>query len=344
MYSIKPRVSQLFHSHLLKPRINLTVYAEDTVFVRAMKPKVTSQSERLKFFNYSHYMTLSKSRIVFLVGITAACGYFIGYRPEESWSWARFLGTVLGTSLVAAGSSALNQVQERALDGLMPRTKKRPLVTGALSLAQALAFISLVTAIGLALLAWTEPKALWLGILAIVSYNGFYTTLWKRKLPFAAIPGALPGALPVWMGYVSANPDYLDPMGVFVFLVLFYWQMPHFWVLAFRYQEDYALGNIPTLPVARTRETTMRHIQLWLLGYIALFVGAPTFLKLGIPYLVTALVTAVWLLFMWRRYVKHPEGSAWISFFLAINLSLLLIYVGMITDLWSTPLIVYFTS
>ncbi len=289
------------------------------------------------------FMLLSKSRIVFLVGLTAACGYWIGFRPEATWSWSHFLAAVLGTSLVAAGSSALNQVQERALDARMPRTQSRPLVSGALSLKQALVFIGMCFAIGLPMLAWTEVKALWLGLLAIVTYNGLYTLMWKKKLPFAAVPGALPGALPVWMGFVAAEPSYTQPMGVFIFLILFYWQMPHFWVLAYRYQDDYALGNIPTLPVATDRETTMKHIFLWLLGYIALIIGAPTFLKLGIPYLVTALGTSIWLFVMWREYRKNPDGKSWIRFFLAINFSLLLVYGGVITDLWTTPLIVHLT-
>lgn len=291
-----------------------------------------------------NYLILSKSRIVFLVGLTAIFGYLIGFHPENKWNTIHFILSILGTCLTAAGGSALNQYQERHIDAKMDRTKDRPLVSGAISESHALLFIFTCLGLGLGTLYFVEIRAFYLGILAFISYNGLYTLFWKQKWAFAAVPGALPGALPVWMGYLSAHPDFLDPMGVFLFLILFYWQMPHFWVLAYRYQHDYALGQIPTLPVSKGHETTMKHIFLWLLGYIALMLGGPSFLRLGTIYILSALFTGAWLFVGWKNYSKDPNDRSWIRFFLAINFSLLLIYGAILLDLWSAPWIVHLSN
>src|SRR6185437_16687128 len=93
-----------------------------------------------------------------------------------------------------------------------------------------------------------------LGLLAVLSYNGLYTLWWKRRWSYAAIPGAIPGALPILMGHYAAAGHLGAPAGIYLFLLLFFWQMPHFWVLALRFRADYEKGDFPTLPVTHGPE------------------------------------------------------------------------------------------
>ncbi|HTL11798.1 MAG TPA: protoheme IX farnesyltransferase, partial [Bdellovibrionota bacterium] len=214
------------------------------------------------------YKELSKSGIVALVLISVFAGYLVGRPLDRPLGVLRLLETLAGVLLLASGSSALNQYQERHLDRRMPRTAKRPLPSGRLGEREALAFIVVGLAAGLGILGWLDLQLAGLGAAAVVLYNGLYTLWWKPKWSFAAIPGAVPGALPILMGHVAARGDVRAPGGWYLFFILFMWQMPHFWSLALRYSDDYREGSIPTLPVKHGSGITLKHILLWCLAYV----------------------------------------------------------------------------
>lgn len=291
------------------------------------------------------YRELSKSGIVALVLISVLGGYLAGQPFERSVDWARLAATLVGVLLVASGSSALNHWQDREMDARMPRTAKRPIPSGRISETHALVFSFLTMIVGLVVLGWVSWKLVALGALAILSYNLLYTLWWKRTMPFAAIPGAVPGALPILMGYVAATDEVLAPGGVYLFFILFFWQMPHFWVLALRFTEDYARGGVPTLPVARGTGITIRQIVLWCLGYCALALGAPLFFPVGSLYLAIAIVTVAILLWELRGFARAGERIAdtgsklWLRYFLGVNFSLIAFVGGIVVDLWSVYLI-----
>lgn len=281
------------------------------------------------------YFNLAKSGIVTLVLISVAAGFFMGHIFEQDVDWMLFVYTLVGVLGIAAGASALNQVQELELDRKMPRTAKRPLVTGELSIRQAKVFTAVSIILGAALLAQVSTTVLIMGIAAIFFYNGLYTLWWKRKWAFAAVPGAIPGALPIWMGHTAACGDWADVGGIFLFLLLVYWQMPHFWVLALRYRDDYAAGSIPTLPVSKGSSLTVRQIVVWCVGYVVLAFFAPMFVDVeGLYLLIYALTSAVllWTLF---RFARSPGNREWFRFFMAVNFSLIFFLVGMALDVWS---------
>jgi protoheme IX farnesyltransferase len=288
------------------------------------------------------YLELSKSGIVTLVLISVLGGYLIGHRFESPLSWGGLLLTLVGVMLLASGSSALNQLQEVKTDAKMPRTAKRPLPSGRMSKSTALAFIVGTLLGGLALLSKINASVCWMGVAAVIFYNGFYTMWWKRKWAFAAIPGAVPGALPIWMGYTAASGKVGAPPGIFLFLLLFFWQMPHFWVLALKYRDDYKQGAIPTLPVARGEGVTVQQILLWCFGYVALSLTAPIFLKVGALYLAFAIPMGLKLFWELRKFVQKPASKQWLHFFLWVNFSLI-IYIGAaVADFWSTWLLPLF--
>jgi protoheme IX farnesyltransferase len=155
----------------------------------------------------------------------------------------------VGTLLSSAGAAALNMVLERDADAKMERTKDRPLPAGRLSPGEALAFGTLLSAGGVAYLA-AAVNLLTAGLAAaaLASYLGLYTPL-KRRTSLCTLVGAIPGALPPVMGWAAARGT-LDVGAAALFLILFFWQLPHFLALAWMYREDYARAGQPMLPVA----------------------------------------------------------------------------------------------
>lgn len=282
------------------------------------------------------YLELTKSGIVTLVAISVTAGYLIGHQADIPISLSHFLFTILGVFFLASGASGLNQIQEIKLDAGMPRTAKRPLPSGRISRKNALVLVVGSAVLGLLILARIDWNVFWMGVLALFSYNVLYTLWWKRKWAFAAIPGAIPGALPVLMGFTAASGKVWDIEGIYLFAILFYWQMPHFWSLALRYEDDYRQGAIPTLPVARGSEITKIQIFLWTIGYIVLAVAGPFFSGVGSLYLWVAV--AVSLKLLWEIFGYLRGAKPWIHFFLWINFSLIFYFAAMVLDLWSYQL------
>ena len=192
------------------------------------------------------YVELTKPRITFLVLVTTAVGYTLGASP--GFHPGVFIALLLGTALVSGGASALNQWAERDADARMNRTASRPLPTGRLAPADALAFGLAISAIGLVLLAGAVN---WLtALLALGSLSSYvlaYTPL-KRVTSLCTLVGAVPGAIPPMMGWAAARGT-LDRESWALFAVLFLWQLPHFLSIAWIYREDYARGGFPMLPV-----------------------------------------------------------------------------------------------
>ena len=280
------------------------------------------------------FKEFSKSGIVALVLISVLGGYLAGQPFEHPFVAPRLILTLLGILLMASGSSALNQWQERSIDARMARTQNRPIPSGRITSREAWAFITLTLALGLGILFKLSNTLGLLGVAAVISYNGLYTPWWKQKMPFAAVPGAIPGALPVLMGYHSANQDLSAPGGWYLFAILFFWQMPHFWVLALKYKDDYRDGEIPTLPVSLGEGITRKQITVWGLAYIGISLMAPFFLPVGNIYLIAAVIMGFWVAFELFRFWLKPEGKSWLRFFLSINFSLIA-YIGFIVfDLW----------
>jgi protoheme IX farnesyltransferase len=292
---------------------------------------------------FSIYAELSKSGIVALVLISVLGGYLAGHPFEQAFSWGRLGWTLLGILCLASGSSALNQFQERKDDLSMPRTAKRPLPSGRLSVREALTFIASTLLIGLGILAQLGGDLLVLGLAAVVLYNGLYTLWWKRNWSYAAVPGAVPGALPILMGYAAASGETWAPGGLYLFSLLFFWQMPHFWVLALKYRSDYEQGGFPTLSVTHGEGPTVRQIGIWSLAYVALSLAAPIFLQVHSLYLLIALAVGALILKELRAFTLAPDSRKWLHFFLWVNVSLILYIGAAVADLWSIYLRAWIT-
>lgn len=229
---------------------------------------------------------------------------------------------VVGLYALSAGSLALNQVQEISLDSKMDRTKTRPLVSGFFSKTQGHLISWFLIILGLSFLLVVNFRSALAGLLTVVLYNVIYTYIWKRKWAFGAVPGAIPGALPPVIGYLAhVGAKWNDPQLFYLFVLLFLWQMPHFWIIAIKLQEDYAKGGIPVLPLKIGNEQTKFHMGLYLFAYLGLAFMAPLFIFSGVwaTGIIWSFVALVLITFI--RYIKKEEK--WLLFFLTLNFSIL---------------------
>lgn len=281
------------------------------------------------------FLDLTKFGIVSFVIFTATGGFLIGHPFIKNISTIDLLITLLGLYFLSSGSFALNQYQERELDALMPRTRKRPLPSGSITPKGALTIALSFLTLGFLLNLYISWRVAVLGAFTVVLYNYFYTLKWKRQSPFAAIPGAIPGAMPFVIGYTAASDVIFDWTNFYFFLVMFFWQMPHFWALALRYKDDYAQGGIPVLPASRGQRTTEYFVGLYTFAYLALALAAPVFVHVGWAYLLIAMPFAFKVLWELFGFLKDPIGKPWIGFFLWTTFSVLIFIIVPAIDRWS---------
>ena len=236
----------------------------------------------------SDFVTLTKPGITVMVAITAAVGFYVA--SHGAFDWRIFVHLLGGTLLSSAGAAAFNMLMERKLDAKMDRTKTRPLPSGRMAPAEAGVFGGVLCAVGLVWLAiGVNPLTAALSAATMVSYLALYTPL-KTKSSLCTLVGAIPGALPPVMGWAAARGSV--EMGAWIlFLILFFWQLPHFLALAWMYREDYARGGFPMLSVEEpTGASSGRQVVLQTLALLVVSVLPFGFQMAGDGYLVAALV------------------------------------------------------
>src|SRR6266404_3588350 len=204
------------------------------------------------------YLELTKPRITVLILVCTAVGYFFG--SPNSFHLAPFVHALLGTALMASGTAALNQWYEADSDSKRRRTSKRPIPAGRIRPSDGLVFGALLSVAGFADL-WLGANALaaTLGFFTLATYIFLYTPL-KRHSAACTTVGALPGAMPPLIGFAAAS-GILNAEALALFFIMFVWQFPHFYAIAWMYREDYARGGIHMLPVIEPDgESTARRI------------------------------------------------------------------------------------
>jgi protoheme IX farnesyltransferase len=207
-------------------------------------------------------LDLAKIRISLLATLTTATGYLLATGKIT----IHMLVPTASVILLACGSCALNQYQDREIDQLMKRTKSRPIPSGRLNPEAALWIsMALILSGSLILFYGTEVPALALGLFAVLWYNLIYTIL-KRKTAFAAVPGALVGAIPAILGWMSGGSSMLDPRILRLALFFFIWQVPHFWLLLLDLSKDYEKAGLPSITQLFSTQQIKRIVFIWLLS------------------------------------------------------------------------------
>lgn len=238
---------------------------------------------------------LTKPRITVFILMSAAIGFLCGAHVGAGWNLWTVLHAMIGTALIASGTAALNQWYERDADAKMNRTRMRPIPSGRVTANQALLFGLTIAVIGLVELAtgvnWLTGA---LGLFTMVSYLCAYTPL-KQRSPVSTTIGAIPGAMPPLLGYAAAAGKLTAEAWV-LYAILFLWQFPHFYAIAWMYREDYARAGIRMLPVVEPDgESTARRIWLFSLLLIPISILPQFFGDAGTIYTIGAL--ALGLLF-----------------------------------------------
>ena len=261
------------------------------------------------------YSELIKLRVTSLIVMTAWTGYyFAAYKSGvSSLSWTMF-HALFGIGLVSAGTAAFNEVIEREGDARMRRTANRPLPSKRMSLLHASVAAS-VMILGGTIYLWLTTTALaaLLTLATSLVYLGVYTPL-KRVSPICTFIGAFPGAMPPVLG-CAAFRGRVDWEAVLLFTILFLWQFPHFYSIAWLYREDYERANVRMLPVVYSDgKATAREIIVYSLALIPVSMMPGAIGMTGRIYLFGSLLLGIGLLFFgWRLAAKKLPANAPLS-------------------------------
>ncbi len=211
------------------------------------------------------YLELTKPRITGFILMSTAIGFLCGANYAGlsfASTWLPLIHTLIGTGLIASGTAALNQWYERVADAKMNRTKQRPIPSGRVTPAHALWFAILLSIAGFAEL-WigTNRLTALLGALTLAMYLFIYTPL-KQRSPVSTTIGAIPGAMPPLIGFAAAAGTLTAGAWV-LYAILFLWQFPHFYAIAWMYREDYARAGIRMLPVVEPDGASTARRMIW---------------------------------------------------------------------------------
>ncbi len=264
-----------------------------------------------------------------MVALSALTGYLFA---GGDWSW-QVLVVLGGTMLLAGGSSALNQWQEIDLDQRMRRTCLRPLPTAQFNIKTVLILAFALIFCGLALLAQTpDLLPLLIGALTIIWYNAIYTPL-KRRTAFAALPGAVCGALPPLIGWTAAGGVLLTLPAIILAATLFVWQIPHTWLLLCRYRDDLRRSGLPDLFRTIPTQRLLQINNCWIAGLFLCYLLFPLFGFIAHPFVTVILLAG--LLILLAGLINTGSGSTEeiaLRRFHLVNLSMALLFTVLIAD------------
>lgn len=256
-------------------------------------------------FPWRDYIELTKPRILNMVLITTVLGFFMGGKGIQSWTLLIY--AILGTGAVVGGACALNNYLERDVDALMHRTKNRPIPAGRIIPQHALYFGTALVLLGTAFLVWKVNLLTgFLGLLSAFMYVLAYTPS-KRTTPLNTLIGAIPGALPPLGGWTAATGQ-LEVGAWVLFLIMFAWQQPHFYAIAWMYRDDYERGGLKMLPVVEPGgKQTCREVIVYSLLLVPLS-ALPSFIGMtGKVYLIGAILLTAYFFFSSLTFVENKS-------------------------------------
>lgn len=271
-------------------------------------------------------LTLTKPRITLTVVLTALGGFWLARRHHGiEPSGATLAWMLLGAALIVGGANTLNMYLERDTDGLMARTRSRPLPSGRLSPAMALSFGFLLSALALPALTFgVNAVTGLLGGIALISYVLLYTPL-KRRSTLALIIGSVPGAIPPLFGW-TAVAGRIEWPGLALFGVLFFWQIPHSLAIFMFRREDYACAGLKILPEKRGERVTQLHV----LGYLVALVAVTLALTplSGPVYLTTAAALGAGFVGFGLWGFRAPSSARWAKQLFVMSLFYLVLIIA----------------
>ena len=258
------------------------------------------------------YIALTKPRIIELLLVTTVPAMVLATRwvPGLDWGdWGRLVvWTLIGGTLAAGSANAINCYLDRDIDGLMTRTRRRPLPAHQVEPERAVVFGIVLGIVSFVVMAWfVNLLAAFLTLLAIGFYVVVYTMLLKRSTTQNIVIGGAAGALPPVIGWAAVTGDIGAP-ALILFALVFYWTPPHFWALSLRIRKDYAAAGVPMLPVVRGIPETTRQIALYTLLMVAISLILWPVGRMGPLYLGAAV--GLGAVFIWQAYALWRRGAS----------------------------------
>ncbi len=278
------------------------------------------------------YYLLTKPGIIRGNLMTAAAGFLFASKGHIDIGLLAAL--LAGTALVIASGCVFNNYLDRTIDKKMDRTKKRALVTGAISTKNALLYGTFLGILGFTILSvYTNLVTVIVGVIGIVDYVVLYGIV-KRKSVHSTLIGGISGATSLVAGYTAVTNSF-DTIALLLFLIMAFWQMPHFHAIGIYRRKDYAAAGLPILSVKRGIAATKQQIIFYTLGYIVTVALLSLCGYAGYTYLaVMLLITGSWLyIALQGRNVK--DNVKWAHKVFGVSLVVLLVFSVMISlDAW----------
>lgn len=281
------------------------------------------------------YKELTKPNVVALMILTSTIGMFMAV-PGMVPLNALILGN-LGIAMCAGAAAAINHLVDQQVDLRMIRTKNRPIAQGRLSDMQAGMFALIMGGLGMAiLLIWVNALTAWLTLASLLGYAFVYTMFLKRATPQNIVIGGLAGAAPPLLGWVAVTGE-IHGHALLLALIIFAWTPPHFWALAIHRKDEYALVDIPMLPVTHGVEFTKLHILLYTI-IMFLITLLPYATRLSGPlYLAGAVVLGLIFLYWAIEMLRNKNHLAPIKTFRFSIVYLMLLFLIMLVDHYIYP-------
>jgi len=255
------------------------------------------------------YLQLIKPGITLSNTISGVAGFFLA-TSLVAFRLNSFVGAIIGIAFIIASACVVNNVLDRDIDKRMKRTAKRDVASGVISVPKALSFATLLGLIGfISIFVLTNPLTFMLGVIAYIWYVVVYG-LAKRTTVLSTIVGGVAGALPPVAGY-TALTGHIDAAAIILFLILFFWQMPHFYAISMFRRSDYASAKLPIWSVVYGMKSTKRQI----LVFIVLYAIAATLLTFfgytGVIYLVVSLALSIYWLSRGIMFYRKLDDIKW---------------------------------
>jgi protoheme IX farnesyltransferase len=278
---------------------------------------------------FKTYYQLTKPGIIRGNAVPAIAGFFLAARGNVSY--LLLLETLLGISLVIASGCVFNNYLDRKIDKKMARTKNRALVKGIISKRSALTYATILGIIGLVILAvYTNLLTAAIGITGLFFYVIVYGIA-KRQSVHSTLIGSISGALPPVAGY-SAVTGRLDATALSLFLILVFWQMPHFYAIAIYRLKDYRAAGLPILSVKKGVAVTKRDILLYAVAFGVAAISLSFTAHTGPLYFVVALLLTLFWVISGVRGLQAADNDHWAHKMFGISLlvlTILCVFIGL---------------
>lgn len=287
-------------------------------------------------WGWRELLGLCKIKVVAVMLVCTAVGMALATQGLPPMSTVLF--GLVGIGLASCGAAAFNHVVDRHLDAIMTRTSCRPVASKRLPVPVALGWASLLSVLGVALLAWqVNQLTAMLTFASLIGYALIYTAFLKRATPQNIVIGGVAGAAPPLLGWVAITGQ-VSPEPLLLMLIIFAWTPPHFWALAIHKCDDYARAGIPMLPV--THGIPFTRLQIWLYGWLTVLTTLlPVMIGMsGVLYLAIVLcLNARFMFWNWRIWRGQDPAAPIGAFWFSIRY-LLGVFAALLLDHYATAL------